>query len=272
LPVRIGICEFTTLGASFEEDLAAYRAAKVGGIGVCELKLHEGATEGLRESGLRATHCVPAVPSILPLPLIEGPAEPEARVEALCAGVRRLAELDPVCVLFLTGPAGERGDARELVVEGIRSVAAAGRAEGVQVALEPVHPTQVDVFSFVHTIPEALELIGGEDVGILLDTWHVSDPAGIAPYVDRIRGVHVADRREPTRSPFDRVLPGDGVLDLGAVLRVLDAGGYEGWYDVEIFSDNGVFGDAFSDSLWDENPHVLARRARESVQRVWDER
>jgi sugar phosphate isomerase/epimerase len=271
LTVRLSICEFTTLGASFEDDLAAYRAAGVEGIGVCEIKLVEGAAEQLRESGLRATHCVPAVPSILPLPLMEGPEEPEERVEALCASVRRLAELDPVCVQFLTGPAGGRGDAREIVREGIRAVAAAGEAAGVRVALEPMHPTQ-KVFSFVHTIPDALALIGGEPVSIMLDTWHVSDPDEIGPYVDKIAGVHVADRREPTRSHFDRVLPGDGVLDLGAVFRTLEAGGYDGWYDVEIFSDNGAFGEAFPDSLWDVDPFELARRARESFERVWEQR
>ena len=173
-----------------------------------------------------------------------------------------------MCVQFLTGPAGEHGDAREIVREGIRAVAAAGEAAGVRVALEPMHPTQADVFSFVHTIPDALELIGGEPVSIMLDTWHISDPAAIEPYVDEIVGVHVADRREPTRSHFDRVLPGDGVLDLAAVFRTLEAGGYDGWYDVEIFSDNGTFGDAFPDSLWEVEPHALARRARESVERA----
>ena len=270
--MRIGICEFTTLGATFEEDLAAYRAAGVAGIGVCELKLGDDTVELLRESGLHPTHCVPGVPSILPLPPMEGPSDPEERVAALCASVRRLAELEPECVLFLTGPAGERNDVGAVVREGIRAVAAAGAEAGVRVALEPVHSSQADVFSFVHTIPHALELIGEADVGILLDTWHVSDPSEIRPYVDRIAGVHLADRREPTRSHFDRVLPGEGVLDLGAVLRTLDEGGYDGWYDVEIFSDNGAFGDAFPDSLWDVEPEELARRARESFERVWEGR
>jgi sugar phosphate isomerase/epimerase len=138
--------------------------------------------------------------------------------------------------------------------------------------LEPTHPTQADVFSLVHTIPDALELIDGEAVAIMLDTWHVSDPDGIEPYVDKIAGVHVSDRREPTRSHFDRVLPGDGVLDLAAVFRTLEAGGYDGWYDIEIFSDNGAFGDAFPDSLWDVDPGELALRARERFERVWEGR
>src|SRR3954447_14269977 len=262
--MRLSICEFTTLTASFEDDLAAYRGAGVAGIGVCELKLGDDSPRQLRESGLHATHCIPSVPSILPLPLMEGADDPAQRVEALCASVRRLAELDPVCVVFLTGP----GDAPDVVREGIRAVAAAGQEAGVRVALEPVHRSQAEVFSFVHTIPEALELIGPEPVGIMLDLWHISDPAAIAAHVGDIAGVHVSDRREPTRSHFDRVLPGDGVIDLAAAFRALEAGGYDGWYDVEIFSDNGVFGDALPDSLWDVDAVELARRARESVERV----
>ena len=262
--MRLSICQFTTLGASFSEDLAAYRAAGVEGIGICEIKLVDGAAGLLRESGLRATHCIPAVPSILPLPLMEGPAEPEVRIEALCASVRRLAELDPICVVFLTGP----GEARDVVREGISAVAAAGQAAGVRVALEPVHASQADAFSFVHAIPDALELIGSAPVAIMLDLWHIHDPVEIAPHADRIAGVHVSDRREPTRSHFDRVLPGDGDLDLAAAVRALESGGYDGWYDVEIFSDNGVFGDAFPDSLWDVDAFELARRARESVERL----
>jgi sugar phosphate isomerase/epimerase len=56
------------------------------------------------------------------------------------------------------------------------------------------------------------------------------------------------------------------------VFRTLEAGGYDGWYEVEIFSDNGAFGEVFHDSLWDVDPHELARRARESVERVWEQR
>src|SRR3954463_4956921 len=153
--MRVSICEFTTLTATFEEDLAAYRGAGVSGIGVCELKLGDGSARQLRESGLRAPLCIPPVPSILPLALMEGPEDPEQRIEALCASVRRLAELEPVGVVFLPGPRDER----DVIREGIRAVAAAGQEAGVPVALEPVHESQAEVFSFVHTIPDALELI-----------------------------------------------------------------------------------------------------------------
>jgi sugar phosphate isomerase/epimerase len=254
--VQIGICEFTTFPASFAEDVAAYKAAGVAGIGVLEAKLPPGRVD---LDGLHATACVPEVPSILPLPPLPGPESVEERVDALCASVRRLAELEPECVLFLTGP----GEGRAVVVEGVRRVAEAGRAAGVRVALEPVNPEQRDAFSFVDSVADALALLdeaGTPDVGLLLDTWHVSAEQ-VPAAAGRIYGVHVADRREQTRNLFDRVLPGDGVLPLRETMRAIAATGYDGWYDVEIFSD-----ESFPDSLWRVEPGELASRAREKLE------
>jgi sugar phosphate isomerase/epimerase len=255
--VRVGICEWTTFPASFEEELAAYRAAGAGAIGLLEFRLEgvEDVRGKLRESGLAVSACLPAAGSILPSPLIPGPEDPEARVESICASVARLAELEPACVFFLTGA----GDDRESVREGIRRIGEAGERHGVRVALEPIHPSQADVLSFVHTIDDALELIGDSKVGLLFDTWHLQEVS----HVERIFGVHVADRREPTRSDFDRLLPGEGSR---AAVRALEAAGYDGWYDVEVMSDDGTFGDAFPDSLWALPTEELARRAVESME------
>jgi sugar phosphate isomerase/epimerase len=251
--VRIGICEWTTFPASFEDELAAYRAAGAGAIGILEFKLDgvDDIRSKLRERGLAVSACLPAAGSILPSPLIPGPEEPEARIESICRSIARFAELEPSCIFFLTGP----GDDRGVVVEGIRRIAEAGARHGVPVALEPIHPSQADVLSPVSTIEQALELIGDADVGILFDTWHLSDVSN----VDRIRGVHVSDRTRPeTRSDFDRALPGD---DSRAAVRALEVGGYNGWYDVEVMSDDGTFGDAFPDSLWALPVDQIARRA-----------
>ena len=56
--------------------------------------------------------------------------------------------------------------------------------------------------------------------------------------------------------------PGDGVADLPALLGALDRAGWDGYYDLEIFSDNGTFGNAWPDSLWDVPTEELARGGR----------
>jgi sugar phosphate isomerase/epimerase len=275
---RFGICELTTLRASFDEDLAAYRAAGATGIGVCELKV-EGdadAPRRLRESGLAATFCVPSIPSILPLQPMPGPNEPEERVGAICDSVASLGRFEPDCVLFLTGPGPER---RAEVLEGIGRIAEAGERYGVRVALEPVHSSQHDVFSFVNTIPDALDLLdeaGTPSVGLIFDTWHLWDTDGVEEQIrariGRIAGVHVCDVRDPTRNDFDRLLPGDGVAPLGELLRALDEAGYAGSYDVEIFSDDGTFGDPLPDSIWAQPAADVALACRRAFEFVWSDR
>jgi sugar phosphate isomerase/epimerase len=131
----------------------------------------------------------------------------------------------------------------------------------------------------ISSLGEAVDLLDEADrpaLGIQFDTWHLwNTPTlleDIELHSERFVGVHVADWREPTRGWADRVLPGDGVADLPAILGALDRAGWDGYYDLEIFSDNGAFGNAWPDSLWDLPAAELARRGREAFERAWEAR
>ena len=258
--MRLSISEITTVSLSFADDLDAFRASGANGIGIWEMKLEEDSLERFYASGLAAAAAIPAVPSILPLPLMEGPSDPAERVEAICASIRRLTPFGPECVLFLTGP----GDDRAAVLEGLRAIAEEGRRSGVRVALEPIQREFAQHWTIVSSLAEAAALIEEADaeMGLMYDTWHLwREPlAEIERYRDRIRGVHVADWREPTRNTNDRVLPGDGVVDFGPILEALS---WDGFYDLEIFSDAELPG-----SLWQEDPRELARRGLDALRRT----
>jgi sugar phosphate isomerase/epimerase len=224
---------------------------------------------------------VPAIPSILPLPLLSGPDDPAERIEALCASVHRLAQFRPSGIVCLTGPAGtiDSDRAREIVVAGLRTVAEEAERAGVRVGLEPINREGGEDWTLISSIPAAVELIEEVDrpaLGIQFDTWHLWNTETLLEDIEResgrFAGVHVADWREPTRGWADRVLPGDGVAPLPAILGALDRAGWDGFYDLEIFSDNGTFADAWPDSLWDVPAAELARRGREAFARVWHTR
>jgi sugar phosphate isomerase/epimerase len=226
----------------------------------------DGAVDAVRASALRVTNCVPLVPSILPNAVVEGPEDVEERIESLCSSMSRLAALDPDSVLCLTGAAGDRdeAEARELVLEGLRRVAAAADEAGVRLGLEPIHVSQREQLSLIATIPEALDLLDEADlphVGIMVDLWHLADTPDIerqlAAQVDRITGVHVAERL-PGR--VDRGVPGSRCAELLAVLR--DAG-WRGAWDVEIFGDAER-----DDSLWALPVDEAARRAYAALEAV----
>ena len=258
--MRLSVSQITTVTQSFADDLDAYRAAGAEGIGIWEMKLADDSLERFRASGLGAATAVPEVPSILPLPLMEGPSDPAERVDAIRGAIRRLAPFEPECVLFLTGP----GDDRAAIVDGIRAIADEGRAQGVPVALEPIQREFLHLWSIVGSLGEAAALVdeAGADVGLMYDSWHLwREPVEeIQRHRDRIHGVHLADWREPTRNTNDRVLPGDGVVDFGPILEALR---WDGFYDLEIFSDAELPG-----SLWQEEPRELAKRGVEALRRM----
>jgi sugar phosphate isomerase/epimerase len=258
--VRLSISQITTVTQGFADDLDAYRAAGADGIGVWETKLEDDSLERFRASGLAAAAAVPAVPSILPLPLMEGPQDPTHRVEAIRSGIRRLAPFEPECVLFLTGP----GEDRQALLEGIRAIADEGHAQGVPVALEPIQREFAQFWTIVSSLAEAAALLdeAAADVGLMYDTWHLwREPVEeIERHRDRIRGVHIADWREPTRNTNDRVLPGDGVIEFAPLLEALR---WDGLYDLEIFSDPELPG-----SLWRDDPGELGDRGIEAMRRT----
>ncbi len=88
--------------------------------------------------------------------------------------------------------------------------------------------------------------------------WHLWNTPDLFDEIEReshrFLGVHINDYRSPTRGFADRVLPGDGVADVASILRALDRTGWTGFYDLEVFSDNGAWGTVYPDALWDVPP------------------
>jgi sugar phosphate isomerase/epimerase len=246
--VKLAFSEISTAPASFEQDVNAYSAAGFDGIGIWEFKLSDDDARDarlMREAGLGASYCVPAIPSLLQLTLpgMEGPADPAERIEALCASMGRLARFEPACVLCLTGPTGDRSEdeARAIVIAGLREIAAAARAAGVRLGLEPTHLSESHVTSFLSTIGETIALLdeaGLDDVGVMVDSVHVWDAgeldADVARHAARVTGLHVADKH--AAADPSRVLPGEGVTHPEQLVGLLRAAGFDGYLDIEIFS------------------------------------
>lgn len=271
----------STYRSSFEEDLRNYAAAGVDGIGLWESKLpmegDERSAELLRESGLKATFCFPKVPSALPGDtLFAQPRDPEARIRLMCEGITRLAAFDPVAVACYAGPPGDLdvNKARRLVVDSLARGGQTAEEAGSRLALEVLRPSAGG--SLASSVTEALDLIeesGAENIDVLVDFWHVSSIASFVDelrrYTDRIVGVQVCDRPAQPRSWMDRKLPGDGDLPLATLVRALRNAHYAGWYELEIFSDDGTFDHDYPDSLWKRPPVALLRESVQNFDEIW---
>jgi sugar phosphate isomerase/epimerase len=268
--LKLSLSAISTVNASFAEDVAAYAAAGFDAIGLWEFKLpadDAANVELIRAHGLAVSNCLPTVPSFLQLaiPGMEGPADPEERIEAICASIHRLVRYGPECVVCLSGPLGGRSpdEGRAIVVDGLRLAAAAARDAGVRLGFEPIHPLQHDSAGFVCTLADALAIVdeaGSEDVGIMADTYNLvqEHSADVAAVASRLTGLHVADELSDP-APGIRALPeqkGRSAELVGA----LRAAGWDGSLDVEIFST--------PDGFWSLPADEAARRAYAAIDRL----
>jgi sugar phosphate isomerase/epimerase len=144
-------------------------------------------------------------------------------------------------------PKGSRdlAGAREMFAEGIAAVLPHARACKVPLALEPLHPVYAADRGCVSTLAEMLDLCDalGEGLGIAVDVYHVWwDPQlsqQIARAGQRIIAHHICDWLVPTKDILnDRGMMGDGVIDLPGIRRMIEAAGYRGIQEVEIFSND----------------------------------
>jgi sugar phosphate isomerase/epimerase len=159
------------------------------------------------------------------------------------------ALLKAPCLVFVAGGVDARdrkiADARARALEGLSGILPHARSVGVKIALEPLHPMVCATRSVLSTTGLAndwCDALGAEDiVGIAVDTYAVWwDPhieREIARAGKRICAFHVSDWLADTQDlRFDRGMMGDGVIDIAGLRSNVDAAGYRGPIEVEIFS------------------------------------
>jgi len=167
--------------------------------------------------------------------------------EALVLGAR--------CLVLVAGGLPKEGDgriaskdlqgAREMVRDGIGELLEYARPAGLPLALEPLHPMYAADRACVNTLAHANDLCDelGAGLGIAVDAYHVWwDPqlkreierAGAR---ERLAAYHICDWLVPTTDLLnDRGMMGDGVIDLPLLRSWMEANGYRGFHEVEIFS------------------------------------
>ena len=106
---------------------------------------------------------------------------------------------------------------------------------------------------------------------LMLDVWHVWREPLINQRLaalkgNRIFGVHVCDwPKDEPRHVGDRVLPGDGCIDLPGMFKAIEQTHYQGAYCMEIFSL-----DEFEDSLWKQPAADVIQRGRHGFEAAWE--
>ena len=243
----------------------------VSGISVWRDKLHEtGVAEaarmlddhGLTVSGLCFAGLVTAADA----------AEATAALDDVRRAIDEAAAIKARCLVFVAGGI-DPGDkdikaTRARALDRIATLVPHARAAGVTIGLEPLNPVTCATRAVLTTVGLANDwcdaLDADDAVGIALDTYAVWwDPdleAQIARAGKRICAFHVNDWLMDTQDTrLDRGMMGDGVIDIRAIRRRVEAAGYTGQIEVEIFSTR---------NWWTRDADEVVRVVKERYQSV----
>jgi sugar phosphate isomerase/epimerase len=179
-------------------------------------------------------------------------ADPERRQQAIEDNLRAIDEaaaLGADCLVLVCGGLAEGSKdiaaARQMVADGIWAMLPYAKASGIPLAIEPLHPMYAADRACVNTIDQALDICQalGDGVGVAIDVYHVWWDPNLALAIERagkmnrILAHHICDWLVPTRDLLlDRGMMGDGVIDLRGIRAMVEAAGYYGPQEVEIFS------------------------------------
>ena len=191
------------------------------------------------------------------------PASDAAGLQAALLDNRRAIDeakiLNAPCLVLVVGalPGALNGNplytdisrARSEVFDGIAASLEYACTVGMPLAIEPLHPMQAAERACVNTLEHALDICDELDpgrtgaLGVAVDAYHVWWDPKLEGQIaragkSRLLAWHVCDWLTPTRDLLnDRGMMGDGVIELRKIRGYMEAAGYEGFAEVEIFSE-----------------------------------
>jgi sugar phosphate isomerase/epimerase len=146
-------------------------------------------------------------------------------------------------------PSKDIAQARTQVQDAIAELLDYAKQAKMPLAIEPLHPAYAADRACVNTTRQALDICDALDpqhsgaLGLALDVYHIWWDPELKPQIaragkDRLLAFHVCDWLVPTRDILnDRGMMGDGVIDIRSIRADVEAQGFAGYSEIEIFSD-----------------------------------
>ncbi|HET9746320.1 MAG TPA: sugar phosphate isomerase/epimerase family protein [Chitinophagaceae bacterium] len=170
-------------------------------------------------------------------------------IEDNLKAIEEASELETQLIVLVCGadPAQSLEDSRKQIQEGIQTILPQAKAAGVKLAIEPLHPMYADTRSAINTLAQAndmAEQINSASVGVAVDVYHLWWDPSLEPEIkrcgenDHLFAFHICDWNSPTVDILlDRGLMGDGCIPINKIRSWVEATGFNGFYEVEIFSN-----------------------------------
>lgn len=194
----------------------------------------------IRETGLR-------VSSLCRGGYFPGATETDRRanIEDNLRAIDEAATLGTGVLVLVCGPVvnHDLDGSRRMVVDGIGAIESHARRVGIKLGIEPLHPMFAADRSVIVSLKQA-NLIAAQfsdTVGVVIDVFHVWHDPELYEHIEgargRIWGFHVNDWPVPIPDVLlARDMMGAGVIEINRIRRAIDAAGYLGPIEVEIFN------------------------------------
>ena len=170
-------------------------------------------------------------------------------IEDNLKAIEEASDLGTQLIVLVCGadPAQSLEDSRKQIQEGIQTILPQARAAGVKLAIEPLHPMYADTRSAINTLAQAndmAEQINSPSVGVAVDVYHLWWDPYLEQEIkrcgenDHLFAFHICDWNSPTVDILlDRGVMGDGCIPVNKIRSWVEATGFTGFYEVEIFSN-----------------------------------
>jgi len=267
---QLAINSVSTIRASLEECLPAYAAAGFQNVEFPLRHVREALDRGHTLADVRRLLAANGLQCIGGFDCVVecfSAAEERARNHArIVENARFLAELGGTMMVVGTDGPEDLAAVQDPIGEMAATFAQVGEAiagTGVTLCIEFNWSPLV---KSLRTAAEIARRSGVGNVGVVFDPAHYHcTPTKFgqlnADNVATIRHVHVDDMRdkpaELSNCNSDRVLPGQGCLDLAALFGQIERYGYDGYFSIEMFNEE----------LWAMPPQEAARRMYDSM--IW---
>ncbi|MCP9237626.1 sugar phosphate isomerase/epimerase [Lewinella sp. JB7] len=144
-------------------------------------------------------------------------------------------------------PQQSLSESRRQIQAGIESLIDHASDQNVRLAIEPLHPMYADTRSAINSLGQAndmTESIDHPQVGIAVDVYHLWWDDQLEGEIlrcgnhDNLYAFHICDWKVPTTDMLlDRGLMGEGCIDVPLIRSWVQAAGFRGYHEVEIFSN-----------------------------------
>jgi sugar phosphate isomerase/epimerase len=176
-------------------------------------------------------------------------ADRQAAIDDNRRAIEEAAQLGSPLVVLVCGavPGQPLTESRKQIADGIAAVLDDCAATGVKLGIEPLHPMYADSRSAVNTLGQANDLceqLKSPYVGVAADVYHLWWDPDLKSEIARcgelgaLFSFHVCDWRTPTVDLLnDRGLMGEGCINIRQIRGWVEAAGFSGFNEVEVFSD-----------------------------------